>query len=332
MTSTLPDAAQRRSNVFLFFGALIMMLLVGLRYKVGGDWFTYVFMFKHAGAEDLSQALSYGDPGYQLLNWISYQLGAQVWLVNLLSAGIFVWGLFRLCRTQPAPWLAAVIAVPYMVIVVAMGYTRQAVALGILMAGIAAFLRGASLVRFAIYVVFAAFFHKTAVIAFPVVAFATQRNRFTNLMVVGAGGLALYDAFLGDAMDHFVQNYVKTHYSSQGAAIRIAMNMVATAVFVIFSKKLQFSEIERKVWRNFSLASVAALMMLIITPSSTAVDRVSLYLIPLQIGVISRVPLLFDSKPLSTSMTVFYCATVEFVWLNFAQFASAWVPYKFFPL
>ena len=260
------DKNTREPNVLYSFGAVATAILIGLRYKVGGDWNTYTFIYHRAGQLPLSDALSIGDPGYQAVNWFAYQLGADVWLVNLICGTIFVWGLFRLCRTQPAPWLSLLVAIPYMVIVIAMGYTRQAVALGILMAGSAAFIRGASLLRFALYVVVAALFHKTAVIGFPLVALATQRNKLTNLLLVAAGGIALYDAFLGDAMDHFVQNYIKTHYSSEGAAVRILMNMVATIIFWTARERLQFSSLEWKIWRNFSFASIISLILLVLIP------------------------------------------------------------------
>jgi hypothetical protein len=332
LAGSLRGPAEWRPSILYTAGALLMTLLLGLRYQVGGDWSSYEFIYQRAGPLHLLTALSIGDPAYQAVNWLSYQLGGGVWLVNLICAAVFVWGLFRLCRTQPEPWLAVLVAIPYMVIVVGMGYTRQAVALGILMAGIAAVISGASALRFAVYVVAAALFHKTAVVGFPIVALATGRNRLANLLLVIFGGVALYDAFLGDAMDNFVQNYVRAHYSSQGAAIRILMNMVAAGLFTIAGHRLKFSEPERKIWRNFSYASAVALLLLVLVPSSAAVDRISLYLIPLQVAVISRMPNLFKTVTFGTAVTVAYCFSVEFVWLNFAQFAYLWIPYGFFPL
>jgi hypothetical protein len=218
------------------------------------------------------------------------------------------------------------------VIVIAMGYTRQAVALGLIMAGIADFLRGGSVLRFGIYVAAAALFHKTAIVAFPVVALATERNRLVNMLIVLAGGILLYDLFLGDAMDNFVENYIRAAYSAQGAAIRIAMNMLAAAVLWLGRRKLELARVEWKVWRNFSLASVASLVFLVMSPSSAAVDRISLYIIPLQMAVLGRVPLIFKSRLFGTVLVASYCFAVEFVWLNFAQFSDAWVPYQLFAI
>ena len=322
----------RRPGVIFAIGAVVMTLLIGLRYNVGGDWQTYEFIYYRAGPLPFADALSIGDPAYQAVNWLAYNFDGDVWLVNSICAMFFVWGLFRFCRTQPYPWLALLVAVPYAVIVIAMGYTRQAVALGLIMAGIGDFLRGGSVVRFGIYVAAAALFHKTAIVAFPVVALATERNRLVNMLIVLAGGIFLYDLFLGDAMDNFVQNYISAAYSAQGAAIRIAMNMLAAGVLWLARRKLELTTVEWKVWRNFSFASVASLVFLIMSPSSAAVDRISLYIIPLQIAVLARAPMIFKSRLFGTVMVAAYCFLVEFVWLNFAQFSDAWVPYQFFPI
>jgi hypothetical protein len=332
ITGSFTGERMRRPGVILGIGAIAMTIFIGLRYNVGGDWDTYQFIYYRAGPLPFANALSIGDPAYQAVNWIAYQLDGDVWLVNSICAVIFVWGLFRFCRSQPAPWLAALVAIPYAVIVIAMGYTRQAVALGLIMAGIADFLRGGSVVRYGIYVAAAALFHKTAIIAFPVVALAVERNRLVNMLIVLAGGILLFDLFLGDAMDNFVENYIRAAYSAQGAAIRIAMNMLAAVLLWLARRKLELTSAEWKVWRNFSFASMAALVFLVLSPSSAAVDRISLYLIPLQIAVLGRMPLIFKSRLFGTVMVTAYCFLVEFVWLNFAQFADLWLPYQFVPI
>ena len=101
-------------------GAVIVWLLIGLRYKVGADWETYRFLFSYAGYAKLGRALAVGDPGYQFINWAVQQVGGELWQVNLLCGLIFTWGLYRFARAQPDPWLCIAVAIPYLVIVVAM--------------------------------------------------------------------------------------------------------------------------------------------------------------------------------------------------------------------
>ena len=325
-----PFRSKRPSSLILLAGIFII-ILIGLRYQVGADWRSYEFMFSFAGYVDWGRVIEYGDPGYQTVNWLVQRAGFKIWLVNLICAVIFTWGLLRLARTQPMPWLAVTVAIPYLVIVVAMGYSRQAVAIGIIMAGLAALARGASLVRFAIYVAAAALFHKTAVVVLPLLIFTSERNRFLNALAAIAGFVLLYDVFLAEDVDKLVKNYVEAEYSSQGAAIRVAMNLVPAFIVLLRGRQLGLSSGEVRIWRAFAWTSIGLLVMLVLSPSSTAVDRIALYMMPMQMIVLPRVALLFQNPLVGRLVVVAYAAAIQFTWLNFATHATFWVPYHFFP-
>ena len=330
----LSDNSRRsapRQSTFLMVGIVVIALMVGLRYQVGADWDTYKLLFSYAAYSDLARMLSIGDPAYQLLSWTVKQIGGEIWLVNLVGGTIFAWGLLRFAQVQPNPWLAVLVAVPYLVIVVAMGYTRQSIAIGILMAGLAAVQKGGTTLRFAFYVGVAALFHKTAVVVLPLVIFSSEKNRLVNML---AGLLAIYmfyNSFLADSVDKFVASYIEREYSSQGAAIRVAMNIVPAAAYFLFQRRLGFTTVERRIWFFHSAAAFVLLALLLFLPSSTAVDRLALYVMPLQIAVLSRFPMIFGPR-LGTVIVVLYSLAIEFVWLNFASHASFWVPYKLYPL
>lgn len=221
-------------------GGLFAAAMIGLHYQVGADWEAYRTMFSWTGFVGLDRVLSFGDPGYQLLNWLVQQLGFDLWLVNLVAGLIFTGGLVRFARAQSDPRLAMVVAVPYLVIVVGMGYTRQAVALGILMAGLAGVVRGGSVLRFAGYALAAALFHRTAVAVLPLI-FAAERNRLLNVLAGAACFALLYDLLLSPAMAGFVRNYIETEYSSQGAAIRVAMSLLPAVLFLLRPSAFGFS-------------------------------------------------------------------------------------------
>jgi hypothetical protein len=329
-TSSDPFHAKKGSGPIVLAG-LFIVALVGLRFRVGADWESYEFMFSYAGYADWGRVLTLGDPGYQTLNWLVQHAGMDIWVVNLVCAIIFTWGLLRLARTQPSPWLAVVVAIPYLVIVVAMGYSRQAVAIGIIMAGLAALARGASLVRFAIYVALAALFHKTAVVVLPLLVFSSERNRFVNALAAIAGFVLLYDVFLADDVDKLVKNYVQAEYSSQGAAIRVAMSVVPALIMLFRGRHLGLTPAEVRIWRAFAWTSIALVGLLILSPSSTAVDRIALYMLPLQLIVLPRTVALFGGTQMARAAVVAYAATIQFTWLNFATHAKYWVPYQFYP-
>jgi hypothetical protein len=326
----------RASNTapILAVAGVFIALMIGLRYEVGGDWMTYEDILLTTGYWDFATVLAGSDPGYGILNWVAAQLGWQIWFVNLVCGGIFSWGLIKFARQQANPWLAVLIAVPYLVIVVAMGYTRQGVAIGFILAGLAGVERS-SLLRFAGYVFLATLFHKSAVIVLPLVALAATKRRIVIVPALLATALLLYYLFLDAAVDKLMINYVDAEYQSEGAAIRVAMNVPPAILFLLYHKRFALDEQTTKVWRNFALASLVALVLLGLTTATTAVDRIALYLIPLQMFVLSRLPNAFAGRGgtngLLIAMVIAYSATIQMVWLNYATHASSWLPYQVYP-
>jgi hypothetical protein len=302
--------------------------MIGFRYRVGADWTAYVAMFRMAEYADLPRMVSLGDPGYQLLNYIIQRLGAPFWCVNLVCGFLFTWGLYRLASVEPEPWLAIVVGIPYLVIVVAMGYARQGVAIGILMAGLAELIRTGSLLRYVVYVAIATLFHRTALVQLILVGFGVSRGRVSSTVVVLLSGVGLYFALVKTHVDGFIHDYIKTRYAAQGALIRVLMSVVPATIFLVASKRLNFGASEKTVWRNFSLAAILFLFLYFVLPSSTAVDRLALYVLPLQIVVIGRMPQLLRNEVAGRILVIAYSAAVLFVWLNFAANSIAWVPYK----
>ena len=71
-------------------------------------------------------------------------------------------------------------------------------------------------------------------------------------------------------------------------------------------------------------------------PSSTAVDRVALYLLPLQLVVFAYLPEVAGRATTPNKDWVWlvlgYYALVQFVWFNYATHAPWWIPYRFYPL
>ncbi|GLR46979.1 EpsG family protein [Sphingomonas astaxanthinifaciens] len=326
--SAAPRAHLRRGGVGLLFGMLLVALMVGLRYRVGADWQTYEAIFSRADLGSFGSSISRGDWGYQLVNALIAKSGGAVWQVNLVCSSLFAWGLWRFAERQPDPWLVIVVAVPYLIVVVAMGYSRQAAALGILMAGLAAVLRGSEIFRFALYVLVAALFHRTAIVLLPLMGFVFPRSRASNVLLLLALSISLYTVFLQDSVEVLRTNYVDARYSSQGAGIRVAQVALAAIIYFAARRRFGFDEVERRIWRNFAVVGLLMVPVLALTPSSTAVDRISLYLFPLQLAVIGRLHLAFRREALGRLVVVGYSAAVLFVWLNFAVHAQFWLPYR----
>ncbi len=316
----------------------VLVLMIGLRHEVGGDWFNYVEHILNAGNMSLRDLLTAnegrGDPAYDVLNWLAAEYDLGPYFVNTVCAALFSWGLLAFCRAQPRPWLALVVAMPYLVIVVAMGYTRQGVAIGLAMLALVA-LSQQKLRRFVFFIVAAATFHKSAVILMPLAALAATRNRIWTTAWVSLLSMAFYALFLQESVEGLKTNYLEAEYESSGAAIRVAMNAAPAFLFLLFRRRFVMPAADRSFWTWMALGGMAFVPLLVLSPSSTAVDRVALYWIPTQLFVLSRFPNAIGHpngrNDVWVCLIVAYSAAVLFTWLTFAKHAFAWLPYQFYP-
>ncbi len=333
------SAASQTRSVKLSFGwvlmTLFLTLMIGYRFRVGGDWMNYFHYLDDVHGLRLPQVLRLDDPGYLLLNWLSAERGWGIFGVNLIGGGIFSIGLAIFCRSMPRPWLALAVAVPYTVIVLAMGYSRQAIALGLAMLGLVALGRKSTL-WFVFWVVLAATFHKSAVLLLPIAALATTNNRIWTAIWLGIVALLAYRLLLQDSAHSLYVNYIEARYQSQGALLRLSMNAVPAAILLGWRQRFEFTRAEASLWSWFAIISAVLLGGFFVSPSSTAVDRLALYMLPLQMVVFSHLPDVMGRKDQPSNIwpaaVLLYYATVQFVWLNYAQTAFAWLPYRFYPL
>lgn len=328
-------APSKTSSFALGLFACLLGVVVGFRHEVGMDWFHYFKPLITALEQTWFESIISGiDPAYGLLTWIAANFGGGIYLVNLVCAFLFAAGLLVFARNSPQPWLTMCVAVPYLVIVVAMGYTRQSVAIGIAMAGLVALNRG-QLYKFAGWLILAALFHKSALILLPLALFSGRKNFGALLGVVLVGAL-MFILLLVEHVDSLVSGYINDEYASSGAGIRVAMNALPAVLFLTFRNRFDLTLPQKSFWVWMSLGALAFVLLLVISPSSTAVDRVALYWIPLQLFVWSRLPqamgLRAGTQQQWVAVVLVYAFAVQFVWLFYADHKTAWLPYKFYPL
>lgn len=314
---------------WIVFG-IVLTVIIGLRYQVGGDWYNYLGHLEEARGESWASLATQSDPGYKLLNGLSLSLGWEIYGVNTVSALAFSVGLIAFCRRLPRPWLAAAVAVPYLVIVVAMGYSRQGMALGFSMLGLLALERKA-VPRFAGWIVTATLFHRSAMLLLPIAALTATRKRIWIAFWIGVIGLIAYLAFLEREASYLYTQYVERGYESQGAFIRLGMNSLAAILFLLLYKRFRMSPESISLWRWISYLSLLLMGAYFASPgSSAALDRLGLYLLPLQLVVYSYLPGVLGgrNKKLWVAGILGYSVAIQFVWLNYASNVYAWLPYR----
>ncbi|MDG1286921.1 MAG: EpsG family protein [Rickettsiales bacterium] len=311
------------------FIGFLLMVLIGFRYEVGGDWSTYMEYLERVRYLSFFEAMQIEDPGYIVFNVLSAKLGLGIAGVNSLCAIIVVTGLFAFLRTLPRPWLGLVCAIPYLVIVVGMGYTRQSVALGLVMLGMVAIKRS-DYRKFVFWVLLGVAFHKTAVLLLPMAALISTQSRIQKIGIVALASIVSFNLFLADQTDYLYDTYIDNQdMSSEGALVRLLINAIPGAIFLVLSRRFKMTLAERTFWKHLSWLSLLMLVLLFVTGFSTALDRMALYLIPLQLLVFAHFPEAVKGNRGGVILAVIlYYAVILIVWLNFAAHAKYWLPYQ----
>jgi len=229
---------------------------------------------------------------------------------------------------MPLPWMALVVAIPFLIIVVSMGYTRQSVAIGFEFFALIA-LGKYKIFRAIIVIFLGALFHKTLSVLLPLVIIASKKITFLKILILILLTITFVFLLFLDYLSHYMTYYVENSKHSDGGLIRTLMNAVPGLVYIIYYKKWVENFNLERVWLILSIAALIFIPLSFF--ASTAVDRVSIYLIPLQIYVWSHFPLMIRDKVLrgvAIIAIIGFYATLLFMWLNFSRYASYWVPYK----
>ncbi|HVR89984.1 MAG TPA: EpsG family protein [Novosphingobium sp.] len=324
----IPGPAQ---GLALMAFVLFYVLLGALRFETGGDWLTYGEMFDEIQSESLLYAVTTTDPLYGVINWMSAQLGTGIYLVNGICCFVLGYGAVRAALTTREPWLALLIAVPYLLIVVGLGYVRQGAAIGVILIAISSIDRSRPL-RTIVYLVIATLLHSSAAMAVPLFGYALiKRNRAFAIVAMVVGAL-MFVTLLAPRLNQFEIGYIDTEYESSGAGIRLLMGLVPSLLILARYRRFASSARTRSIWIAISIANLMAGVALLISASSTLVDRVALYFSIVQLAAFGDIR---DLLGISNRMTFFLrilliaiAAAVQTVWLVYATHSIYWVPYQ----
>ncbi len=316
------------------FWFLILVIVIGMRHEIGGDWYNYIKMMKNIEGQNFIDSIYVSDPLFNFLIWFGGNIWGGLYIVNLVCAVLFSWALLIFCRSQKRPELALLIAIPYLVIVVSMGYVRQGVGIGLGLLSIV-YLLEKKFFRFLILIFLAACFHKVSLIYFSLAVLIQYRNRF--LVTLGVILLVVFFAsfFAYEYILSVINQNMFGERDSKGTFVRLFMLWIPALVFLTFRKKFKFKQNEENFWTWVSVSTFFFIPLFIITDNTTIVDRLALFWIPLQIVILSRIPDAFGVNGEKNAAWVYsiiiFEAIVMFVWLFFSPSSSAWLPYEFYP-
>lgn len=331
MTGPLDRFDMAASRYTMRIVIFLFILIVGLRFEVGGDWDQYVAIVDAVAFEELSYSLGFGDPAFTLVSWLSTRVGIFESGPTFVCGAILMLGIWRFIVRQADPWLSLTAAVPYLIIVVGMGYVRQSAAIGLTFIAITA-LQEKRIWSAARSVFLAMLFHISAIFLVPFAALAIVRRNPAAVVALGLVGVPIGLAILLPRLDKFEVGYIDQELQSSGAGIRLLMNALPAIAFLIWQKKFKIEGAYRLFWILVSIFSILLFLGVVFTDYSTALDRAGLYFIPIQLFVFGNLPAAVTESPVTyrlwwLSITSLYSAVLA-IWLFYGTHADAWLPYK----
>ena len=326
----------KNQNIFKFSLFLILLLFMGLKYYVGGDWGTYSVLFSGINNLQINFRNLNNDYGYYFLNLLFYNLGFSFFSINIIAAGICLYGIHLLATRYLNYFLFILILTPYFIFIILMGYTRQSISIGLFLISISLLYKNNNLKNLLLYffLIFLAFlFHKSSIILFLIPLFTIKINflSFSILLNLFFAFLLIllfvvfHDRFL-DRLEYFFIN----SYSTTGAYYRTLIIFLFSTTYLILLKRFKFPY-KNSLNYIILIITIAICSLICISPSTVIIDRFLLYfyfIIPLFIISIMK----HSKNDLNKSIIV-YCSIISgfllmILWFNFATNSNSWVPYQ----
>ena len=328
------EEANHRVNFLWGVFTAALILFIGGRWKTGGDWGNYYRNLETFYWVTLDNNVDRGkDIGYIALSVFASKFTTGIVVITMFSGIVMGLALLRFSLAQPRPWLCMAAAFPYLVVVCGMGYIRQGIAISFIMLGLLALGRQ-QIGRYTAWVATGALFHATALILIPLGALGNRKNQPLVIALVAIATIVAFRTLMADRTDAMVTNYVDVDAASSGALVRALLGALPGAIFLVFRRQFALEGGLQVAWTALSGVAVAAVPAVLLFPSSTVVDRMGLYLLPLQCFVFSRVPDALAKTPQQRQLfavgIILLYITVFYTFILYGDHAQSWYPYRFY--
>ncbi len=315
-------------NILKYLFLCYLVLFIGLRYEVGGDWFQYEKIYK----ETLEQILYFNlnlknDVLFINLIYLTSFISKNVVFLNFILAIVFVFSINYFLDKNSDFFFIILTTLPIYVFLIGIGFVRQGTAISFFLISIK-FLIKNKLFRSYVFFIVSLGFHKT-ILPFIVIYFLNIKKHlyiFLILLTVIFFAIIFYNSF-SRLIFYYIGEGI--HFISYGSIQRLLITFFFACFFIIFHKKMVNNDIEKKVFLTLSF------IVIFISPFvfylSSAIDRLAFYAIPIQIFCIMRSKRIFNNNKNYIMFKIIVCLisfVIVFVWFNFAHHKIGWLPYK----
>ncbi len=336
-----------KSKYFYSIIALFFIFFIGLRYKIGCDWDSYVTLIDKYLTFNIFEILKYNLTGYSHYEdsntyFVIQELGhvflsiisKNIYILNLIYATIFVIPLFYFCWNLKRTYLSLLISYPYYMIVVGMGPIRQAACISIVMISII-FISRKKYFSHLIATAFSLFIHQYSIIfngiLFSPVLINLSRKKISKKIIFFL--IIIFSIILYNLPSYLAKSYFYlTDFSGPTSKASIFIwfiNFIPSIIYLKNNQNFPFNKNMKEIIKYLSIFEIVVLPLVFL--KSVIAYRLLLYCFPASILITSYIP---DSRIFKIknnfliNIIIISSFVTLIVWLKYAVHSSCWLPYK----
>lgn len=315
---------------FIFF-SLILTVIAGFRWDVGGDWDTYLMIYERSNYQIINFEWSFL---FELINFIFKYFNLGIFSVNIFISLLFFYSLYRISKSLKFD-LLLVLIVAFSLIYFngIMGYVRQTLALSFFIISLEFYFKNKTIHSIILFI-FALLTHISVIIFMPIFLYKLKNNKIFTFIFISTIIYFLYAH--GVVINTVFEQFIQKSFFSYGAIFRLIPLLLCNLILILFHKKILSDEKNINFFLIYTLIiSMLMSLILIIAPKFSAlIDRLNFYFIIFQIIVIGNLFLKVINKNknylhFAIIFSIFYFASL-FFWLCFGDYSIFYLNYNFF--
>jgi len=318
---------------------LLLILYVGLRDNIGGDFATYNKFFNNCLEQDLFDYINIfnncieqdsffdftTEPFFYLYYKLIGYIGLNLYGANLISAILLMISLSFILIKEKFPLNGLFLSFPILITIVGIGFNRQSIALSLIMLGFIFWDR--SFIKYATLVIIASLFHKSAIIMILLNRFDIKISNIFTLIIFIFGLFVIY-FFLSPHILNIIKGYPLFEVKSNSSFLRVSYILAPSLIFIFFKRSFY-------VYKDYLFLSKYSIFSLILIPAMILnvdiANRLSFYFLPLSIIILTRLPMIFSDLNLRNLLIIIiHLITICYfaIFIFYANNIDGWVPYN----
>lgn len=312
-----------------------MVLFVGLRYKVGVDWDTYLIIYDFLNGLTFKNSILYTDPIYGAFNYLSNKFGfKEIGFVNLSCSIVLFYFFYKFSKKFTYTCIPFFVSYTYFIVVVSMNYVRQSVAISISLLALYFALTNEKY-KFLLLIFFASLFHKSAIfliVIFPIFYILKfNLNKIVNFIYVIFSLLFVTGVLYFSSLNGMnIYTSSDSEISSSGTLFRLTYHLIPIFLY-LYNRSVFKINFGRNILILDFLFILIVYCTLLAFFYSTLADRFNLYLYFFDVFIYSFLCGVFNLRNrIYLLIVVFLFSTFTFfLWFNYGNFADqGWIPYQ----